>query len=300
MLIELRARGGRGLPLLVETMKPWQLSNPGAAASTLGAILAHAAVLALVVLFTGIRPFDSSGAQAIIVDLVTPDEAKLAAPEATKPTTPEPEQQQVKLDLTPPKPAEAPAEQATADAAKPASQPPQPAKPAAQQLASQPPPQQEAPADRQAATAPPPLAQPAPAFVPPEPDLTVKYGVMLGLPEANGRSDFDEVASKAAAVSADDITAFRRHLKTCAVMPDSVAATDDVWIKLRAAFRPDGHLAAAPILIEGKASPKALALANGAIAALEACQPYAMLPADKYSEWKVLDLEFSPTDFHRG
>jgi hypothetical protein len=31
--------------------------------------------------------------------------------------------------------------------------------------------------------------------------------------------------------------------------------------------------------------------------ALEACQPYAMLPADKYDEWKVLDLDFTPQDF---
>ena len=31
--------------------------------------------------------------------------------------------------------------------------------------------------------------------------------------------------------------------------------------------------------------------------ALEACQPYAMLPADQYGEWKVLDLDFTPQDF---
>ena len=29
----------------------------------------------------------------------------------------------------------------------------------------------------------------------------------------------------------------------------------------------------------------------------EACQPYAMLPADRYGEWKVLDLSFTPQDF---
>ncbi|MGB3445360.1 MAG: hypothetical protein WBA48_01525, partial [Xanthobacteraceae bacterium] len=69
------------------------------------------------------------------------------------------------------------------------------------------------------------------------------------------------------------------------------------WIKLRTVFSPDGHLVVQPTLIEGKASPKAIALAHGAIAALQACQPYTMLPADKYSEWKVLDLEFSPKDF---
>jgi hypothetical protein len=31
--------------------------------------------------------------------------------------------------------------------------------------------------------------------------------------------------------------------------------------------------------------------------ALQACQPYAMLPADRYREWKVLDLNFTPQDF---
>jgi hypothetical protein len=34
-------------------------------------------------------------------------------------------------------------------------------------------------------------------------------------------------------------------------------------------------------------------LMQGAIKALEACQPYAMLPADRYGEWKVLDLSFT-------
>jgi hypothetical protein len=34
--------------------------------------------------------------------------------------------------------------------------------------------------------------------------------------------------------------------------------------------------------------------------ALQACQPYTMLPADKYKEWKVLDLPFTPQDFVGG
>ena len=36
---------------------------------------------------------------------------------------------------------------------------------------------------------------------------------------------------------------------------------------------------------------------QSAISALQACQPYAMLPADRYGEWKVLDLSFTPKDF---
>jgi hypothetical protein len=42
---------------------------------------------------------------------------------------------------------------------------------------------------------------------------------------------------------------------------------------------------------------KALLLMQEAISALQACQPYAMLPVDRYGEWKVLDLTFTPQDF---
>ena len=60
---------------------------------------------------------------------------------------------------------------------------------------------------------------------------------------------------------------------------------------------PEGKLAADPVLIEASASAKGPLLMQSAIAALEACQPYQMLPADRYGEWKVLDLSFTPQDF---
>jgi hypothetical protein len=59
----------------------------------------------------------------------------------------------------------------------------------------------------------------------------------------------------------------------------------------------EGRLAAEPILIEATASAKGVVLMQGAVAALQACQPYTMLPADRYGEWKVLDLSFTPRDF---
>ena len=42
---------------------------------------------------------------------------------------------------------------------------------------------------------------------------------------------------------------------------------------------------------------KAIELLHSAIAGLKQCQPYKMLPADRYGEWKVLDLDFTPKDF---
>ena len=43
----------------------------------------------------------------------------------------------------------------------------------------------------------------------PEPDITVKYGVMLGLPDGNGGS----AAFSKADIAPLDIAAFRRHLQ---------------------------------------------------------------------------------------
>lgn len=46
----------------------------------------------------------------------------------------------------------------------------------------------------------------------------------------------------------------------------------------------------------GVRKPQNRVLQN-AIAGLKQCQPYTMLPADRYGEWKVLDLNFTPKDF---
>ena len=146
----------------------------------------------------------------------------------------------------------------------------------------------------------PPSTSPLPAYRPPEPDLSIKYHVLLGLPPDLPQAksgDFDAPASKTADIASSLITEFRRHLRTCSRLPESIAASDKVKVTLRVLMTPEGRLAAEPILIEASASTKGPALMQGAITALQACQPYAMLPAERYGEWKVLDLSFTPQDF---
>lgn len=142
---------------------------------------------------------------------------------------------------------------------------------------------------------------PVPAYVPAQPDLSVRYGVVLGLPldlPQDKHSDtYDAPAIENADLASSPIAEFRRHIKTCSTLPKEVGPSDKVAIKLRVMMRPDGRLAADPQLIEGTASVKGALLMQNAISALQSCQPYAMLPADKYREWKVLDLSFTPQDF---
>jgi hypothetical protein len=277
-------------------MKPQQIIRTGITASA----IAHLSVLILVLFFTDVHPFASVTYEPIAVDLVTPAEA--APPPKAAPT--------LEADEPPPAPKTPPSDALDLSsksaapnapppaAAKAASTPPQKQaalptpRPSTQQANAQPPP-------------PPPPPSPSPGYIPPEPDLSVKYHVMLGLPPAlpaDGPKDrpgdgFDAPASKTADIASGLITEFRRHLKTCSKLPPSIAPSDKLKIKLRVMMTPEGKLAAEPILIEASASAKGPALMQSAVAALEACQPYAMLPADRYGEWKVLDLSFTPQDF---
>ncbi len=120
---------------------------------------------------------------------------------------------------------------------------------------------------------------------------------MLGLPPDTPGDGFDAAASAKADIASSLVTEFRRHLKTCSKLPETIAPSDKIKIKLRVLMTPQGKLAAEPVLIEASASTKGPALMRSAISALEACQPYAMLPADRYGEWKMLDLSFTPQDF---
>ena len=69
---------------------------------------------------------------------------------------------------------------------------------------------------------------------------------------------------------------------------------------LRIYLRRDARLAGDPVLIEASASRDGPAVMQAAMRALKDCQPFAFLPADKYGEWKVLDLSFTPRDMAGG
>src|SRR5882757_1798123 len=241
----------------------------------------------MVVLFAEVHPFGSLTAEPIAVDIVSPAEV-----------APPPKEEE-------PAPTAQPSDSFDLSSKSAASSSPPPAFPEAAA-----PPQQQAALstprpNSQQANAQPPSTSPSAGYTPPEPDLSIKYQVMLGLPldlpsslpQARAGDPFDAPASKAADVASSLVAEFRRRLKTCAKLPASVAPSDKISIKLRVFMTLEGKLAAEPILIEASASAKGPALMQSAIGALQACQPYAMLPADRYGEWKVLDLSFTPQDF---
>ena len=247
----------------------------------------HVAAVLVSLGYAGAGLFESSEAEAVSVTVVTPQQVSALTPEPTSPSEPKPASD--KLDLRP----SPPDTQLQTQETQPANGKPAPA-----------------PTSReQPHTAAPPAKPEEPAFPAAQPDISMRYQVDLGLkaiapPPPNstpsGTSDFDAPATSKAEIDTTNIAAFRAHLKQCAALPAQIDPNEKVMIMLRARFTPDGRLAAPPILIEASASAKGPALMKAAIAALQSCQPYTTLPTDKYAEWRVLDLRFTPQDFTKG
>lgn len=299
--------------------------------------IAHLMLVGLIILISEVHPFHATPPETVTVDIVTPEQVKQEEAKAeekvkeeVKDKTPEPlpDLKLPKLDFTDKAPA-ASKSAAKQQAAAPSPQPsPEPQRPPQQQPQQQQPQQQPPPEPREANAQPQPQPQPMPqpppqampqpqavrqpeaapppAYRAPEPDVTVKYGVMLGLPpelppelpkDAPKDDGGDAKDSIAAKLPPEVVAELRRHLRSCAKLPAGLALTDNVNIKLRTVFATDGTLAREPILIEAPPSAKGVALVKSAMAAVQACQPYKMLPTNLYGEWKIMDLPFSPRDF---
>jgi len=244
-------------------------------------VIAHFGILTACLVLAGVKPFDPATPEAIVIEIVPAEEARLPPPaEPVEPSeTPQPTE-----------PAETTASEPSADNAASSTASDQGAQPDSR------------PDSQQQAALPPQPAEPPPQPEVPtaQPDITSRFGMMFTLPEAGAANDFDAKATAAANIKAEDAAALRAHLKTCSILPRSIAPGDNVQVVLRVAFTRDGRLAGEPLLIEASASEKGPALMRSAMDALEKCQPYAMLPADRYNEWRMLDLSFAPKDFRGG
>lgn len=263
--------------------------RPGFAISCIG----HMAMLTIGLMFAGANPFESAPADALTVEIVSASdiETGVAEPDAVPAVAAE-----NTPSFEPAPPAQAP--------------PPTPSSPSTPQVAStldqrttQP-----AAAPTQALPSLPsslpwfkPLPDPAPPAETPELNPAEMFGMPLVMPDGQLGGSFDAPAVDTAGISSGDIAAFHDRLKACSQLPAGVNVADNVRAVLRIFLKPDGTLAAPPqpIRIEG-VSRGGGELFQSIVVALRKCQPYNMLPRDKYDEWKVFDLSFTPQSFGGG
>ena len=136
--------------------------------------------------------------------------------------------------------------------------------------------------------------QPRPKEAADQPNAGERFAMPLVLPGGKVGGGVDAPASNPAMAPHDDIAAFRTRLSSCSHLPPGFGGDESVAILVRISFKRDGTLAAAPQLLRASLSPDAGPLLQSAVTALERCQPFTELPADKYSKWKTLDLVVTP------
>ncbi|MBN8921341.1 MAG: hypothetical protein J0H62_11980, partial [Rhizobiales bacterium] len=212
------------------------------------------------------------------------EQQQSAAPKAQQQAAQQPPAGQA-ADQAQPKPAE----RAERDDKNPAEQSGQAPSPPA------PPPE---PAGGAAAGAPdsPPPAGSAEAFGVPPTALSSELFAMYNL---RVPGEFDAPAYRAAEMSRDEAGLMRSQLRKCWDLPADLASTS-ARVVLRLFLNPDGTLADEPMLIEATASADGPVVMMAAKRAVEGCAPYAFLPREKYSEWKQLDIGFSPREMGQG
>jgi hypothetical protein len=244
--------------------------------------------------------------EAMTVDLVPANEAP-AGPdlktnesgEQSKDAKPEPQADTLssaqaaaaKVESKPnePKAPDAKTPEAKIAQAKPA--PPAPAgKPTEQKPPQQQPPtEQQPPQPLSAAQPPAPDPQPTgPREMPPDMN---RLADMLGLPigDAATSGTTDARMSK----FTEGVKEFKAQVKKCLTLPPGIAPNQRMKMVIRVELTRQGALAQDPAVMDAVNPSVGYPLLQSVIRALRQCAPYS-LPADKYKEWRVLDIDFSP------
>jgi hypothetical protein len=137
-------------------------------------------------------------------------------------------------------------------------------------------------------------SEPQPEETRTRPDVGEMFALPLALPGGRLGGGFDAPAADPAMLPHDDIALFRARASSCTRVPAGTPMDENVRIVLRLSFKRDGTLASQPLILDASFLPGTSALIQAAMSALEKCQPYAELPKDKYSEWKIIDVIITP------
>ena len=234
-------------------------------------------------------PKADDSAQAKAETPVAKPDPKSEKPQSEKPKSEKPAWEEKPLAAKPsspppqpaPAPAKAPQPSLAMDLAKQMTQPrPQPPQPQLAQQPTTPTPRPDVPSLPQGPT--------GPGSVPAD---MKRLADALSLPiEETGESG---AARERMAKFTEGVKEFKEQVRRCFKLPSGLAAGQQLQMVIRIALAPSGALAGDPEMVAAKMSPLGPALRDSAVAAVRQCAPY-KLPADKYQDWKVLDIDFSP------
>jgi outer membrane biosynthesis protein TonB len=105
---------------------------------------------------------------------------------------------------------------------------------------------------------------------------------------------------QAAQISLSELDALRQRLAQLWSIPAGAKDPQELVVLVRIKLKPDGTLAAPPMVLTSGKSPLFVAARDSAIRALFRGQPYDMLKPEHYEQWKDVEITFDPRDMIRG
>ncbi len=105
---------------------------------------------------------------------------------------------------------------------------------------------------------------------------------------------------KSAQLSQSEIDALRKRLGECWNPPAGATNGAALKVVLRVLFKPDATVSTAPQLVAATASEFGPAMAESAKRAILTCQPFTMLRAEHYEQWKDIEITFDPREMFGG
>ena len=284
--------------------------------------IGHAAVLLWSVLSLAAKPLPVPPSEALPVDIVSVSEfTQMTAGDKSAPKV-EPQKPLVeKVDEA--KPVEDPAAKVVEKKEVKAAREPPPApetkpveaKPEKQQAETPPDPiadalaKDEKKSEPKTADATPPMPRKKPA--PPAPKFDPKQvSALLNKHDATRMAAAGETlnnsvslgvsSGQAAQISLSELDALRQRLAQLWSIPAGAKDPQELIVLVRVKLKPDGMLAAPPMVLTSGKTPLFVAARDSAIRALFRGQPFDMLKPEHYEQWKDIEITFDPRDMIRG
>jgi len=107
-------------------------------------------------------------------------------------------------------------------------------------------------------------------------------------------------AATAAQLTQNELDALRARLAQLWNPPAGAQNPQELVVAIRMRLKPDGTLAAPPMVMTSGQSPMFMAARDSAIRAVFRGQPFDMLRPETYEQWKDIEITFDPREMIRG
>jgi len=102
-----------------------------------------------------------------------------------------------------------------------------------------------------------------------------------------------------------EVDAVRAKIERCWIVPAGARDAENLIVRIRIHLNPDGSIRGAPEILDrsrmGESGQQFFKIAaEGARRAVLKCQPYDMLPGNKYKRWREIELTFNPKEMLGG